>query len=293
MESVIFEILPPPSTWSDEKISKWCLDVSNLLKKEGLLTITIPEIIQESRVGERNVEFIPKIDNMHFASMLKQHYRSLVVIPNKICVKLTKYQLSEWIEHVYSKGIRHVVLVGGERSDTNYPGYSVEEATLYVKKHFPEMKVGGITIFTRKGEAKRLLRKIEAGMDFFFSQIIFEASNMKHIVLSLLKLCQKEGFNMPQIYLSLALASKVSDVEFMKWLGVEFPSAVLSYLEEEQEESVENCSMEVVDMLLDEIFAFMEKDKINLGFNIEHVMYTNLHLSEKLFKDIKKRVANK
>ena len=43
--------------------------------------------------------------------------------------------------------------------------------------------------------------------------------------------------------------------------------------------------------MLDEIFHFIDKEKIDLGFNIEHVMYTNLHLSEKLFKNIKQRAA--
>ncbi len=291
MESIIFEILPPPATWIEEKVDKWSLDVCDMLRREGLLSITIPEVVEETREGDRSVAFIPKIDNMHFAGLLKKHVSGLVVIPNKICVRLTKHQFAEWVEHVYKKGIRHLVIVGGEHSQISHPGYSVLEATRFVKLHYPEMKVGGITIFTRKREAQRIMEKMKAGMDFFFSQVIYEAANMKQIMLTLSKLCKVEGLPMPRIYISLALASKIRDIEFMKLLGIIFPTAVFSYLTEEQEETVEHRSLQAVDMLLDEIFYFMKKEKFEFGFNIEHVMYTNLHLSEKLFKDIKNRIA--
>jgi len=292
MENLIFETLPPPANWSDEKIEKWCLDVCELLTKENVRMVNIPEIVQETRESDRNVQFIPKIDNMHFGSLIKQNCQALELFPNKICVRLSKNQFEEWIEHAYTMGIRQLVLVGGENSKIAYPGYTLVEAIRFVKSHYPEIKVGGITIFTRKNEVNRLAEKMQAGMDFFFSQIVFEAANMKQILFNLEKLCKLKSLAMPKIYLSLALASQVRDIDFMKWLGVEFPTAVHSYLTENNQENLVERSMEVIDSLLNDVFHFMEKEKIDIGFNIEHVMYNNLHYSETLFKNIKQRTKS-
>lgn len=290
MESIIFEILPPPEKWTDEKIQKWCVDVCAFLRRENLLTINLPEVVEEERGGERRVDYTLKLDNLQFAGLLKQHLHDLIAIPNKICVRMAKAQFEKWVAHAYERGIRHLVLVGGER-EIVYPGYTVIEATRFVKQLYPDMKVGGIAIFTRKNEARRLMDKMQAGMEFFISQIIFESANMKQIVHNLARLCQEEKVGMPRLYLSLALAAKARDVEFMKWLGVEFPTAVHAFLVENREEGTEESSLEVVNTMLDDIFHFMEKERVDLGFNIEHVMYTNLHLSEKLFRNIKKRLA--
>lgn len=290
MESIVFEVLPPPITWSEPKVDHWCQEVLNLLKRENLLTINIPEIVDEHRGEKNHANYIPKYDNMHFASLLKQQQPELIFIPNKISVRLTQHQFLDWVSHIHKMGVGHLVLVGGEQSATKYPGMQVTEATRLIKTHFPDMKVGGITIFTRKGEAKRLVDKIKAGMDFFFSQVIYEAANLKQVMLTLSSLCQQEKVSMPKIYLSLALASKIKDLEFLKWLGISFPEAVYSYLTED-EAGVQERSLKAVDVLLDELFHFKEKEKLDFGFNIEHILYSNLHLSEQLFKDIKTRLA--
>ncbi len=291
MESIVFEILPPPATWGSEKTTHYCKQIANMLRSQNILSVSIPEVVEEHRTGNRQEIFHPKIDVQHFATLLKHHHHALIPIPYKISVRMPLQEFGEWIEQIYEKGTRHLVIVGGEAHSIDYPGYTVIEAIAFIKKHYPEMKVGAITIFTRPGETERIIEKMKAGADFFFSQIIFEAANMKVVLLNLSRQCKKAGVAMPKIFLSLAIASKIKDIEFMHWLGVEFPSAVLAYLTEEQEKNVEFRSIEVMDMLLDEIFHFIHKEKIDVGFNIEHVMYSNLLLSHKLLKKIKQRIA--
>ena len=220
IETIILEILPPPITWDDSKVEKWIHDVSSLLQKENISAVNIPEIIEEDRVENGKQSYSSKLDNIHFGALLKERVPTLQIIPNKVCIRLTKQQFAQWVEHLYGKGIRQLILVGGEHQNANHPGYTVLEATRFVKEHYPDIKVGGVTIFTREGETERILNKIKAGMDFFFSQIIFETTNLKLVILNLAKLCQTEHFAMPRIYFSLASASKASDLEFMKWLGV-------------------------------------------------------------------------
>ena len=131
---------------------------------------------------------------------------------------------------------------------------------------------------------------MNSGIDFFISQIIFETANLKQVALNLSKYCKEEGIKFPRIYISLSPASRCKDIEFMKWLGVEFPSAVMLHLTEGNDENVEARTFEVLERVLEELFHFMVMEQIELGFNIEHVTYTNLELAEKLVLDVKRRL---
>jgi len=242
---------------------------------------------ETTRNKERTVPFKEKIDNVDFSLFLNEREEIFPII-NKICVRLKKKEFEKWVENAYEKGIRHILLVGGESSKIKYPGYSVSEAARYIKRNFPDIKLGGITIFTRNKEPYRILEKMKSGIEFFVSQIIFETSNMKQVLLHLWRLTKIENFEFPKIYISLAPAKRIKDIEFMKWLGVEFPTAVHFYITE-NERKVESRTFEVIERMLDEIFDFTEREKIKVGFNIEHVMYSNLELSEKIIEEIKRR----
>jgi len=293
MEPIVFEIVPPPNHWSEDKISYYCQDVINTLKKQNITTIAIPEVVDEVRnpsQSERKSDFPNKMDNILFSDLLQKRYPELTCILFKICVRLPKKEFLAWVDIIYQKGIRHIVLVGKDNETTIYPGFSVTEAVAFLKKDYPDIKCGAISIFTRENEIERILQKMQVGITFFVSQIIYEAANMKYVLLHLLKECKQRNIEMPLFYLSLAIASKIRDIEFMKWLGVEFPSAVFTHLTNDPEQDVEVESLEAVESTLDEIFHFAEKENLNLGFNVEHIMFSNLYLSGKLCKVIKQRI---
>lgn len=289
MDKIIFELIPPPVTWDQGKIAEWVMQIREILLRQEIKYLNLPEVINETRGnGDRKVPFTPKVENLEFAGLIKDRYPETIPVLTKICVRISKEEFREWVRSVYDDGIRQVVIVGGELESAAYPGYSVVEAAQVIKEKFPDIQVGGITIFTRPGEVQRILHKIESGIDFFISQIVFETANMKHVISHLSKECALKSLPFPLIYISLSPAACIRDIEFMKWLGVEFPSALLSYLVEEGGEQVQNRTFEILEGVLDEIFDFMKRESIELGFNVEHVMYTNLHLAEKLLQGIKR-----
>lgn len=295
MESIVFEIVPPPTHWSEEKISHYCQDVINTLKAENITTVAIPEVVDEVRDPShppKKSDFPNKMDNILFSDLLQKLNPELNCILFKICVRLPKREFLAWIDIIYQKGIRRIVLVGKDNAMTQYPGFSVPEAVAFLKKNYPDIQCGAITIFTRENEVERILQKMESGITFFVSQIIYEAANMKYVLLHLAKECKLRNIEMPLFYLSLAIASKTRDIEFMKWLGVEFPSAVFTHLTNDPEQDVEAESLEAMESTLDEIFHFAEKEKLKLGFNVEHIMFSNLHLSGKLCQAIKQRISH-
>lgn len=286
----MFEVIAPPITWGVEKVENWVLKVSKILNNNKISYLSLPEVVNETTRREtRTVSFTPKIDNIYFSELVKKYVGKVIPVPNKICVIKEKRDFMGWVEKVHKNGIRHITIVGGESSKIKYPGYSVLEAGGFIHRRFPDIKLGCITIFTRKGEEERIIAKMKNGIEFFVSQIIFQTANIKHVIINLLNLLEKEKLPLPEIYISLAPALKVKDIEFMKWLGVEFPSAILSYLIDKEKE-VERRTFEILNRLIDEIFDFMDKQKIKLSFNIEHVMYGNLKPAEKILVEIKRRI---
>ncbi len=292
MEKLLYEIIPPPRSWSHGKVETWTQDLCLMLEKEEVKFITIPEVVHESREGERVVQLVDKIDSLEFAEIIRKSSRAVAPVPNKICVRASKKELLEWVERAQAMGIGSIVLVGGDDSGASYPGPSVLQAAEMIKSEFPRIKLGGITIFTRREEAARMLGKMRHGLDFFVSQIIFETANMKCVLLDLQKLCLDNRIEMPRIYLSLAPATAKVDIEFMQWLGVEFPTAVLSYFMDREEEGIAERVFEVLDFTLDELAHFISKTNFDIGFNVEQIMYKSRDSGERLLRLVKKMVGN-
>lgn len=292
MDDIILEFLPPPKNWSHQQTAQYCQNIIQVINNQNIKYIGIPEVFDESRESKRTVAYQAKMDTVEFVELLQSQAPNVIPILYKVCVRMPKTEFHSWVKHIHEKGINHLVLVGGENHSIPYEGYTVEDAAKYLKTTYPDIQIGAITIFTRHSEVKRILEKFHTGIDFFFSQIVIEPFNLKQILHNLSKQCKEQTVKHPKIYVSLALASQAKDIEFMKWLGVEFPTAVLDYFMSENEESLEARSEETVEMILDEIFHFMKKEHLDIGFNIEHVMYNNLHLSQKLCENIKQRLAS-
>jgi len=288
MDRIILEVITPPHTWAPQKVQEWANRVCKILTKHGLSYLNIPEVVSETRNGERNVRFIAKMDNLEFSKVLSAESANAVPMLNKISVIIKSDIFEQWVADAYKQGIRHLVLVGGELPNFPYPGYPVTEAASWIKQNYPDMKLGGITIFTRPHEADRIHSKMQAGIDFFISQIIYEVTNLKQVIIELERLTGNEG--LPDIYVSLAPASRIRDIEFMQWLGVEIPSAVLAYLARD-EERVEERTLEINRRVQEEILEFIEKKRYRLGFNVEHVIYNNLWLSEKMVEELRERMG--
>ena len=288
---VIFEIVPPPLNWNPEEVSSYHKQVCNVLNGQGVKKISIPHVVEEERkeAGERTKPFDEKENPISFGKRLQEFVPSLDFVPFKVSVLAPKDEFHKWIKENYEQGLREVVIVGGESSEKVYSGYQVTEAVTYIKKNFPDMKVGAVTIFSRKQESERMLAKLKAGVDFFYSQILFEMEDAKDVLKQFFQKCQTEGLEFPDIYLSLAVASQVRDIKFMKWLGVKFPTDSFNYLiANENPTEVSNRTLEVTGKLIKEITSFADLEGIPIGFKVEPVMYENVELSQKLYEQILK-----
>jgi 5,10-methylenetetrahydrofolate reductase len=283
------EVIAPPRAWEIHVVQQWTATVARILDTHGISCLNLPEVTEEIRPGRRTVPHSSKMDHVRFGELIRSQRPGVTLIPHKRSVRLPKKQFAHWVQKVHDKHIRHIVAVGGESHTIDYPGLSVPEAAAFVKRSFPSMKVGGITIFTRKDEAERIVAKVKSGVTFFLSQIIFEASPMKQVLSDLKMRCENERLEFPDVYVSLAPAARIRDLEFMQWLGVQFPPTLLSLLANKDETRVEARTFEVLKKLIDEVVEVTAKVPSNVGVNIGHVVYDNLDLSERLIELVSSR----
>ncbi len=269
---LVFTIVPPPVEWDNIAIDRKAFEVANLLNSLHIGKVLIPEIIDEQNRGERVVPYKVKVDSRYFAKLISRYAKDTDFIISKVVPVMQKDRFREWIKDVSSSGFKHVLLVGGESSKIKYPGYSPVEAVSIAKEHVKH--IYGITIFHRKNEPERLLRKTEAGMEAFFSQIVFDLKDVRKVLERYYELCSKHGLKPARIYISLAPISRKKDVEFLKWLGVKMDEDIeLELLRDEKQ--IERKSIEILEELALDI-AELEYD---VGINMEHVMLNNLQVA--------------
>lgn len=292
MEKIICEIATPQLSWQIEKVMEWTYHVTHILKKEKIFTVNLSEVIDEERGEKRNIDFHPKMDNIEFAELLIQTNPAIDLILCKITTHYPKHDFEEWVQKAYQKGFKKIVIVGAMNPDYSGNSYNVIQAAQYMKKKFPDIKIGGIIIFNRPLEHQKIIEKMQNGITFFLSQIVFESANLKKVMTELKQLCLQRNLPFPSIHVGIAPAKSVKDIEFLHWLGVEFPSAIYSHLTNHKNGTIEKDTFAVVERLIHEILDFSKTMQIPLGFNVEHIMYGNLALAERLISMVKTQISD-
>lgn len=287
--SLICEIGAPLVTWSPKHKAEWIKNVSQLLKRHRISFVNFPEAVNEEREGERHLEFVPKVDHLQFAQQINAEYPSLNPLICKICVRVSKEEFAKWVRESYKKGIKYIVVVGGQQKEPSSQSFSVTEAAQFIKSHFPDISVGGISIFNRSHESERILEKMENGMTFFLSQIIFDNVAFKELYASLIPACQKRKIELPKMFVGLSPAAQVKDLEFLRWLGIDFSEELWRFLLDNENE-IETKTKKIVNQLVEELQEFSHSRQIPLGFNVGHVRYGNLEIMDQLLEEIKNRL---
>jgi hypothetical protein len=280
-------VIPPPVGTPAAAVRACAECVHQLAYETGIDAINIPEVRDEvTRPGPRMVQFVPKIEPRAFGRLIQEGFsRPLEAIVDRGIVYTHWANQRRWLCRTWRDyRIRNLLLVGGESSKIRYPGPPVTEAARRIQHDFGpqglDYFLGGITIPTRRGEPERLIEKAACGIEFFTSQVLYEAENTQKLLKSYHNRCRERGVKPKRIFLSFAPVSSKRDLEFLKWLGVEVPEAV--------EREILNGwigtawrSIQVAERVLGEILAFARDEKLDvpLGINVEHVMKHNFEVS--------------
>jgi len=220
---MLLEMVPPTHTEGMAGLNKRLTEIQQIQDAIPVHAINIPEIHPESahgNQGSRNKPFEARMSPREFSRHI-HNATGLDCIVNHVVVHQPRAALEEWlIESRQSFGIHQVVLVGGERHTIQYPGPGVCEANRMAKS-LPQnspFKVGNICIPGRRNEAQRIAQKLDAGADFFTTQVMYEAEHMTALARQLA--IADTDIRHTEFYLSVCPVQSARNIQFLQWLGV-------------------------------------------------------------------------
>jgi len=285
---IIYTAVPPPQGVAPSALRARLEGLERLVDEANIDAIHIPEVRDERR-RPRVTPFVPKLSPRTFGRLITRR-RPIELVIDRGTVHTHWANQQRWLyktRRCYQ--IRNLVLVGGESSKIRYPGPTVTEAAQRIA-HMDGLDffLGGITIPGRRSaafgdEPNRLLEKTRSGIEFFISQVIYEASHVQNLLKEYHQRCLGEGVKPQRIFLSFAPISSERDLRFLRWWGVKVPSRVERFILKGKR-GIARRSIQMSGEILEEILEFARRQSISvpLGLNIEHVSARNLRISYEL-----------
>jgi len=297
---ICYEVIPPAQDAKSSMLSAYVECTAELVVSASLSidALNLPEIRAARREAQRTHPHEPKTDQRQFALQFKRALHNTVdVVVNRCTVYDAWSDQQHWLDETKDRfNIENVILVGGETSTIRYPGPAVTDMARSIHYVYgTSFFCGGITIPTRrsadpnKDEAHRLVEKSRHGLNFFTSQVLYEAQSVQRLLLDYDRLCRRLELKPKRIFLSFAPLSSRKDLEFLRWLGVEVPRDVENTLMKANI-GIGWRSLKTVRQILLNILAFVKAEGIDvpLGLNVEHITRHNFELSKEFIEQLGK-----
>ena len=283
---VAYEILPPRE--KDGTLNSYAANISSLLSQTHIDVINIPEVRDEVARGERPVKNQLRAEPREFGRLL-QDIVGVEAIVNRVVVHQKLNDELKWLEETNKKyEIENLITVGGESRSIDYPGPSVNEALVAIKKNENiDLLCGGISIPSREKESLKLIEKSENGSEFFTTQVLYDSSKIIKMISHYQKRCDEKKTFPRRLLLSFAPVSSEKNIKFLKWLGVEIPVETEKLLIEDLSKMTEK-SMEIAVNVLQETLNHLNENDIivPIGLNVEHIMSYNFQASIEMLQEL-------
>lgn len=230
---VVLEAVPPELGDGEAGVVRVLEKIRAVHERVPVDLVNIPEIREESSKsdqGERRKPFAPRMAPRELALRVREGL-GLESMINRVVVHMEARRQADWFRETYERyGVRRFVLVGGERSDVRYPGPSVSEANELIRETLdvPDLVVGNICIPGRRGEARRMARKMAAGADLFTTQILYHAEEFTGLLDDLREQPRPECA--PLLLVSVCPVRSAQGIRFLHWLGVSLSADLESRL---------------------------------------------------------------
>jgi len=274
---ILYELIPPKAGIAEELETQ----VEVVRGLAGLVdAINIPEIIEESRQGERRSRLPERIEPRAFARAI-QEAAGMETVINRVTVREKAESQRDWLKETYEVyGVRNLVLVGGESGSMEYPGPNVLETAALASKSGLDFFLGGISIPSRSREAARIRRKYEHGLRFFTTQVLFDPNDTVDLLQAL------NGLDV-RIFLSFAPVTNLRDVEFLQWLGVDVPRNVAWTIEQAAGPAMAaEKTTAMASRILTDIFDNLPSHPPAMGMNVEQITRRTHAAAKKMLTEL-------
>ena len=132
-------------------------------------------------------------------------------------------------------------------------------------------RMGGVVIAERHadagGEHERMLRKQDAGCEFFVSQVCYDLDHTRNLLSDYAYGCRDQGLDPRPVVLTLAPCGSAMTLEFMSWLGIDVPGWLRTEITRSQDPLTASYEQCVVNARV--LIAFCRRLGLPFGINVE------------------------
>jgi 5,10-methylenetetrahydrofolate reductase len=232
----VLEAVPPELHRGEAAVDAVVEKVARVQAARRIDTVNIPEIHEEpsrSDQGERRQPFAPRLAPRDLARILHDRLGVECMINHVVVHHQSEQALMDWANETWEVyGIRRFVLVGGGRHSVAYPGPGVSRANELLRgaSRIAGLEIGNICIPSRTGEAARIAAKVDAGADFFTTQILYEPESFMAMLDALAARERLPG----AMLLAFCPIRSVRNLRFLLWLGVSVSDSLFEWLTAEE-----------------------------------------------------------
>ena len=223
---LLYGLTPPRETVTPEQadaVAEAALTRLQSVRVDGIVLYDVDAEAERSSVP-RPFPYMPMMDP---AAFLDRHLRGWTgpVVVYRAVGKYTGDELDGWLSEADRDRVLTVLVGAASRHQavrTSLPEAYRRHASL---ARAPRM--GGVVIAERHADAgaehERMLRKQDAGCEFFVSQVCYDLDRTRNLLSDYVYGCRDQGREPRPVVLTLAPCGSVKTLEFMSWLGIHVP----------------------------------------------------------------------
>jgi hypothetical protein len=269
---LLYGLTPPRRATPLDRVDEIARVTLGRLAPLGLDALILYDVDAESDRTEleRPFPFVPMMDP---AAFLTRHLTGWTgpAIVYRAVGKYRGEDLGRWLADADPDHLL-TVLVGGS-SGQQPMRTTLDDAFALHRTLNPALGLGGVLIAERHAgrgdEHLRMLRKQQAGAQFFVSQVCYDLDHTRNLLSDYAYTCRRQGIEPRPVVLTLAPCGSAKTLDFMAWLGIDVPGWVrneILFSDDPLEESLEQCLAGARVLT-----AFCRRLGLPFGINVESV----------------------
>jgi hypothetical protein len=268
--ALLYGLTPPRETTTPEQadaVAEVALARLRSVQVDGLILYDVDAEADRSS-NPRPFPFMPMMDPAVFLDRHLTGWAGPVVVYRAVG-KYTGDELSEWLSEADRDRVLTVLV--GAASRRQVVRTSLPEAYRRHAGLARTPRMGGVVIAERHADAgaehERMLRKQDAGCEFFVSQVCYDLDHTRNLLSDYAYGCRDQGLDPRPVVLTLAPCGSMKTLEFMSWLGIDVPGWLRTEITRSGDPLTASYEQCVVNARV--LIAFCRRLGLPFGVNVE------------------------
>src|ERR1700710_875954 len=287
---LLYGLTPPRQTSTPDQadsIAAAALTRLRSVQVDGLILYDVDAEADRSE-APRPFPFMPMMDPAYFLDHHLTDWAGPVIVYRAVG-KYTGDQLDRWLSEADRDRVLTVLVGAASRHQmvrTSLPEAYQRHAALSLPP-----RMGGVVIAERHAnsgaEHVRMLRKQDAGCEFFVSQVCYDLDHTRNLLSDYSHSCRDRDLDPQPVVLTLAPCGSVKTLEFMTWLGIEVPRWLRAEITrgDPLTASYEQCLLHSRALI-----AYCRRLGLPFGINVENLTNRKLEIDASI--DLAREIRN-